>query len=138
VNRLQKTVIAAHKAIYRVSRGRLLGRFGEAPMLLLTTVGRRSGQERTHPLLYVEDGDALVVVASAGGQAAHPAWYLNLVANPAVSVQIGGPRTSRRARTATGEERERLWARVTAVYRTYDEYQARTAREIPIVVLDRA
>jgi deazaflavin-dependent oxidoreductase (nitroreductase family) len=104
----------------------------------LTTVGRRSGKPRTTPLLYVQDGVDLAIVASYGGADVNPAWYLNLEANPSVEVQIRGTREQRRARTAGPDERERLWRKLADVYPSYDDYQRRTDREIPIVVLEPA
>ncbi|MEV4257472.1 nitroreductase family deazaflavin-dependent oxidoreductase [Spirillospora sp. NPDC049652] len=105
--------------------------------LLLTTVGRKSGQERTTPLIYQEDGDDYVVVASKGGADEHPLWYRNLEADPEVKVQVRGDRFTARARTATPEERPRLWKKMTAVWPDYDEYTRKTDREIPVVVLER-
>ncbi|MFC5182382.1 nitroreductase family deazaflavin-dependent oxidoreductase [Actinomadura harenae] len=106
--------------------------------LLLTTVGRKSGEERTTPLIYQQDGDAYVVVASKGGAPEHPLWYLNLEADPEVKVQVKGDRFTARARTATAEERPRLWKKMAAVWPDYDEYTKKTDREIPVVVLERA
>jgi F420H(2)-dependent quinone reductase len=121
---------------YRLSGGRAAGRVPSgAPICLLTTTGRRSGRRRTVPLVYVLDGDDLVVVASRGGMASHPAWYLNLLADPDASVQIGSSTWRVRARDATVAERRRLWAALTAVYPLFASYQERTARRIPVVVL---
>lgn len=106
-------------------------------VLLLTTTGRKSGEPRTMPLIYQPDGDNYVIVASKGGWPNHPLWYLNLVADPSVEVQVKGDRFEARARTAEGEERERLWKLMTATWPQYDEYQAKTDREIPVVVLER-
>ena len=123
-------------AVYRSTGGRVFGRVGKAPILLLTTTGRRSGQPRTTPLLYLRDGDDVAVVASYGGRPSHPAWYLNLQADPDVEVQIGGGRERRVARTATAVERERLWPQLTAMYASYDAYQRKTGRTIPVVLLE--
>lgn len=121
---------------YRLSGGWLGGRFlGGAPVLLLTTVGRRSGQPRTAPLLYLSEGDDLVVVASKGGMSHHPLWYRNLEANPRVEVEIGNQRRTMVARPATATEKAALWPRLVAMYRDYDAYQARTERDIPVVIL---
>lgn len=121
---------------YRLSGGWLGGRFlGGAPVLLLTTVGRRSGQPRTAPLLYLSEGDDLVVVASKGGMSHHPLWYRNLEANPRVEVEIGNQRRTMVARPATATEKATLWPRLVAMYRDYDAYQARTERDIPVVIL---
>ena len=127
----------ANTWIFRASGGRLGNRFfGGAPVLLLTTIGRRSGKPRTAPLIYLEDGDVVVLVASKGGMSHHPTWYLNLVANPDVEVQIGSDVRKLRARTASDEEKTKLWPRLNAVYSHYDEYQARTDRNIPVVICE--
>ena len=122
---------------YRASRGRLGGRFLRgAPVMLLTTIGRRSGEPRIAPLIYLEDGDNVVTVASKGGSARHPLWYRNLQTNPDVEVQIGGDKRWLRARTASAEEKDKLWPRLTMIYPDYDDYQARTDRDIPVVILE--
>jgi deazaflavin-dependent oxidoreductase (nitroreductase family) len=110
---------------------------GFLPTLLLTTIGRRSGQSVVMPLIYGEVDGRYVVVASKGGAPTHPGWYLNLVAQPAVEVQVGADRFRATARTATGEQRARLWQMMAAIYPPYKAYQAKTQREIPVVVLDR-
>jgi F420H(2)-dependent quinone reductase len=140
VNRpLLRAVSRIHAAVYRASRGRLLGRIGKGmPVLLLTTTGRKTGRRRTTPLLYLEDGGRYAVVASVGGAPQHPAWYLNLRADSRATVEIGGRMRAVRAETAGPEERARLWRTATAMYAGYDMYQARTSREIPIVVLTPA
>ena len=122
-------------AIYRATGGRLVGKVGKAGVLLLTTTGRRSGRSRTVPLLYVPDGDAFVIVASQGGHDTHPAWYLNLRANPAATVQIGNRVTNVQAEELTGGARDRLWESLVAVYAGYAEYRTRTSREFPIIAL---
>jgi deazaflavin-dependent oxidoreductase (nitroreductase family) len=109
-----------------------------APILILTARGRRSGEERLKPLIFGEDDGRYVVVASRGGAKHHPSWYLNLSAEPDVQVQIKGDRFRARARTAEGEERERLWRRMAEIWPAYDDYQRKTDREIPVVVLERA
>ena len=106
--------------------------------LLLTTTGRKSGKQYTTPLIYTFDGDNPVIVASQGGTPDNPDWYLNLVANPHVDVQIKGEKFHAHPHTAEGEERERLWKQMTAVWPDYDEYQKKTTRDIPVVVLERA
>jgi deazaflavin-dependent oxidoreductase (nitroreductase family) len=106
-------------------------------VLLLTTTGRKSGNETTTPLIYGLDGDNPVVVASKGGAPEHPGWYLNLSKNPAAHVQIKGEKFAARARDAEGEERDRLWKLMNTIWPHYEEYQEKTDREIPVVVLER-
>ena len=106
-------------------------------ILLLTTKGRKTGEPRTTPLIYEEAGDRYVIVASRGGAPEHPGWYRNLAKNPDVQVQIKGDAFSARARTAAGAERDRLWELATRQWPDYDEYQTRTERQIPVVVLER-
>jgi deazaflavin-dependent oxidoreductase (nitroreductase family) len=108
-----------------------------APILLLTHTGRKSGDEHTTPLIFGRDGDHYVIVASQGGRPVHPNWYENLVAHPEVGVQVKADRFRARARTAEGEERERLWRMMNGIWRHYDEYATRTDRVIPVVVLER-
>jgi len=103
--------------------------------LLLTTRGRKSGLLRRTALFYGKDGDRYIVVASRGGHAKHPAWYLNLEANPEVEVQVGADKFSARAHTATGEERVRLWELMTTIFPTYNSFQKKTKLQIPVVVL---
>jgi len=109
-----------------------------APILILTTRGRRSGEERLKPLIFGEDDGRYVVVASKGGARHHPDWYLNLRADPDVHVQVKAERFPARARTAEGEERARLWERMAEIWPAYDDYRQKTDREIPVVVLERA
>ena len=106
-------------------------------ILLLTTTGRTTGNESTTPLIFGLDGDNPVVVASQGGAPEHPGWYRNLRKTPQVEVQIKGERFAARARDAQGEERERLWALMNGIWPHYEEYQRKTDREIPVVVLER-
>ena len=127
-----------HVRLYRLTGGRFVGRVAKSPILLLTTTGRRSGLPRTTPLLYLQDGTRLAIVASFGGHPTHPVWYLNLAANPEVQVQVGRDRFSATARTADAEERERLWLQVVEMYPGYARYQEKTSREIPVVVLERS
>ncbi|ACY98072.1 MULTISPECIES: nitroreductase family deazaflavin-dependent oxidoreductase [Thermomonospora] len=108
-----------------------------APVLILTTKGRKSGQERKCPLIYQEHQGNYVVVASKGGAPDHPHWYLNLQADPEVRVQVKADKFTARARTAEGAERDELWAKMAAVWPDYDEYQKKTDRQIPVVVLER-
>lgn len=124
-----------HRVMYLLTAGRLVGEVGEARVLLLTTTGRCSGKARTVPLLYVPDGDAFVIVASQGGHDTNPAWYLNLRANPAATVQIGNRLTNIRAEELTGDARARGWKSLVAIYAGYEEYRTRTSREFPIIAL---
>jgi deazaflavin-dependent oxidoreductase (nitroreductase family) len=105
--------------------------------LLLTTRGRRSGRLRRTALIYGRDGDRYVVVGSVGGSARHPAWYLNLTEHPEVEVQVGPERFRATARTATPEEKARLWDQMTSIWPAYEGYQRKTRRDIPVVILDR-
>jgi len=105
--------------------------------LLLTTTGRTSGEQRTTPLIYVRDGDDYVIVASKGGAPQHPGWYRNILKSPEVELQVKDDVFRARARTATGDERERLWRKANEMWPHYDEYQQKTDREIPVVVLER-
>jgi deazaflavin-dependent oxidoreductase (nitroreductase family) len=123
---------------FRATGGRVGGTMMGAPVLLLDHVGAKSGKKRVSPLIYFEDGDDLVVVASKGGVDRHPAWFHNLRARPETEVDV--PRKGRRrvrARVAAGDERERLWPRAVATYKPYAEYQTYTERKIPLVVLER-
>lgn len=115
----------------------LVGGPGPIPTLILTTTGRRSGQPISMPLIYGEENGKYVVVASKGGAPAHPGWYLNLAAHPTVEVQVLADKFRATARTATGEERARLWQTMAAIYPPYNDYQAKTQREIPVIVLER-
>jgi F420H(2)-dependent quinone reductase len=130
-----KPMSAINRWMYRASGGRIGGKLAGAPLLLLTTIGRKSGEPRTTPLIYLTDGEDQVVVASKAGVDHHPLWYTNLVANPDVEVEIGRERTPMRARTATAEEKARLWPKLVAIYPEYQAYQDRTEREIPVVIL---
>ena len=127
-----------HVRRYRETDGEVGGEWNGAPALLLTTTGRRSGEDRTSALIYGQDGDDYLVVASVGGLPNHPAWYHNLRAEPRVSVQVGGDRFEATARTASDDEKPRLWAIVNEVWPNYDVYQSRTERVIPVVVLTPA
>ncbi len=131
-----KAMSALNTWAYRLSGGKIGGRFPRgAPVFLLTTIGRKSGEPRTAPLLYLRDEDRFVVVASKGGMSRHPVWYLNLEANPDVEVELGRERIKMSARRASDEEKARLWSKLVAMYRNYDDYQARTDRDIPVVIL---
>jgi deazaflavin-dependent oxidoreductase (nitroreductase family) len=123
---------------YRETNGEVGHDWQGTKVLLLTTTGRRSGEPRTAPLIYQPHGEAYLVVASKGGAPEPPAWYVNLQANPDVEVQVGDDRFTGRARTATPEEKPEMWKLMTDVWPDYDEYQTKTDREIPVVVLERA
>ncbi len=126
-----------HPWVYRVTGGRIGGRIAGLPVLLLTTKGRKSGQPRTCALTYIPDDDASVVIASYAGEPRHPDWWLNLVADPRAEIQRGGEQLRVRAREAEGEERERFWNEIVRRQSAYAEYQTRTSRRIPVVVLER-
>ena len=130
--------MGAHTFLYRRTGGRLGHSIPgvRGKMLLLDHVGAKSGTKRTSPLLYVEDGQDVVIVASKGGFPKHPAWYHNLMANPDTEVQVGSERRAVHARVATPEERDRLWALAVRAYHGYEDYKVRTDREIPLVVLE--
>lgn len=125
-----------HTSLYGVSGGRLGGKIGKAPVLLLTTRGRKSGKPRTQPLLYPCDGETYGVIASKGGSPMHPLWYLNLRANPLAEITVGSETRRVRARDAEGEERERLWRALADQYSGYDKYAQKTTRRIPVVALE--
>lgn len=127
-----------HRWLFRRSGGRVGGRLIGMPVLLLVTVGRRSGRPHTTALTYLRRGPDIVIIASNGGAQNHPDWFLNLRAHPEVEVDLGRRHLPMRAREATGPEREALWARVVQMNRRYAGYQARTKRRIPIVVLTAA
>ncbi len=145
VRKIIRTMSKVNVAVYRWTGG-LLGskwRVGSAfpwgvPVLLLTTIGRKSGEPRTAPLLYIEDGDDVIVVASQGGLPTNPLWYKNLLANPECEVQIKRHKRKMRARTASPEERARLWPKLVAHYPDFASYEAWTDRVIPVVILEPA
>ena len=127
--------VTMHVAAYRRTGGRIGGSFRGVDTLLLDHVGRRSGKRRTNPLLYIADGDDLVIVASRGGSHKHPSWWLNLRDSPRTTVQVGGERREVVARQADPQEKARLWPRLVEVWPDYEAYQRRTSREIPVIVL---
>jgi F420H(2)-dependent quinone reductase len=130
-------LLGQHARIYRATGGLIGHRFpGLPPFLVLEHVGAKSGRQRKAPLLYFEDGDSYVIVASKGGYPRNPAWYHNLRANPDTTIQVGSRRIPVHARVATPEERPRLWRRAVEVYGSYEDYQRRTRREIPLVILE--
>jgi F420H(2)-dependent quinone reductase len=122
--------------IYRLSRGRIFGNIGTAPVLLLTSIGRRSGQKRTAPVVFLADGDRYVVIGSNAGNQRTPAWSYNLQANPDAEIEIRGSRRAVRARVAEGEERAELWRKVNQMYEGFDDYDAKTSRDIAVFVLE--
>lgn len=126
-----------HVDRYRATDGAEGHDWNGTQTLLLTTKGRHSGEPRTTPLIYGRDGDAFVIVASKGGTDEQPAWYLNLAEDPRVEVQVKGDRFQATARTAGADEKPKLWETMVAHWPAYDEYQERTSREIPVVVLER-
>ncbi|WP_137723234.1 nitroreductase family deazaflavin-dependent oxidoreductase [Prescottella subtropica] len=141
--RIIKWMSRINVTLYRATGGRLGGkwRVGSAfpwgiPVCLLTTTGRKSGQPRTSPLLFLEDGDRIVLVASQGGLPKNPLWYLNIRANPDVTVQIGSRIRTMRARVAADDERAALWPRLVELYADFDTYQSWTDRTIPVVVCE--
>ena len=124
-----------HVALYRLSGGMIGGGAGGRSFLILTTRGRRSGKEYSRPLVYIRDNGRFVVIASNYGKPRHPAWWLNLQAEPHAKVQIGRQVIPVTARAADPEERTRLWSTITERYRNFAEYQQQTTREIPVVIL---
>lgn len=133
---LGRAFIGAHLALYRATGGRIGGTMGSLRVLLLTTTGRRSGQPRTVPLVYFEDGDRLVVIGSKGGDPRDPLWWENLKATPVAMIQIGSETRRVRARLASPDERERLWPRIKQENAFYAGYERKTSREIPVVLLE--
>jgi deazaflavin-dependent oxidoreductase (nitroreductase family) len=132
-----RQVMGWHARIYRATRGVIGHRIpGAPPILLLDTVGAKSGKRRTTPLAYFEDGRDVVVVASKGGHPKHPSWYHNLRAHPDTTVQIANKRREVHARVADPDERTRLWPQAVAIWSDYRSYQERTEREIPLVILE--
>ena len=137
--------VTEHLRLYRESggtEGHLIdsheaGGLGPVTSLLLTTIGRRSGEKHTSPLFYTTAGDAYVIIGSKGGADTHPGWYLNLRANPTAEVQVGREHFTVRAHVATGQEREQLWEQIVQWIPLYGDYQKKTTRELPVVVLEK-
>ena len=123
---------------FRANDGRVGGMFKGVSLLLLHTIGVKSGKERINPLAYQSDGDRYVIFASFAGSPANPAWYHNLVAHPDVTVEVGTDRFPVHARVAEGDERDRLWARQKELVPTFADYQRKTTRPIPVIVLERS
>lgn len=132
-------VTAAHVAAYKATGGRfLLGPLGSSRTVLVDHVGRKSGKRRTTPLLYLADGDDVVIVASKGGSHKHPAWWLNLREMDETEIQLGGEHRRVTVREASTEERARLWPQLVEIWSAYDGYQKRTDRQIPLAILSPA
>jgi deazaflavin-dependent oxidoreductase (nitroreductase family) len=133
-----EVVTSINTKLFRLTNGRIGGSFGKAKILLLHHVGAKSGKERVSPLLYLADGDRLVIVASKGGTNKNPAWFYNLMANPDTLVELAREKRKVHARKANDEERAELWPRLVDMYKSYADYQTYTDRQIPLVILDRA
>ena len=132
---LRRFTSGANRSLYRLTNGVVGGKMGGRPILLLTTIGRKSGKERVTPLLYLPEEDHFIVIVSNWGEANHPMWWLNLQANPRAKIQIGPKIIPVTARQAGPEERQRLWPVITSKYSNYADYQKGTTREIPVVIL---
>jgi F420H(2)-dependent quinone reductase len=124
-----------HAYFWRLTRGRFVDGIGGAPFILLTTKGRKTGRLRTTPVLYLQDGSDLIVVASFGGNDMHPAWYLNLKQSPEAEIVIRGERRRVTSREITREEKKLIWPQLVKLYPQFDVYQQRTSREIPLLRL---
>jgi len=122
---------------FRANNGKVGGQFANIPLLLLTTIGAKSGQPRINPLAYTTDGDRIIILASKAGAPTNPDWYHNLIANPTVTVEIGNERFQAQATMAQGQERERLYAQVLERLPWFADYQQKTSRQIPIIILER-
>ena len=136
MSRLIRAFTDTHVALIRLTNGKLGARVGSVRFCILTTTGRKSGVERHRPLAWFPHADGLVVIASAGGSDHHPAWYRNLVANPLVSVEIDGMDRPMTARTASAAEKAKIWPGIVATAKNFEGYQARTSRNIPVVILE--
>jgi deazaflavin-dependent oxidoreductase (nitroreductase family) len=137
--KIQRRLAALNKVLFRATDGRLGSRYAGAPVLLLDHVGRRTGQLRTNPLIYLDDGPNLVIVASKGGTDEHPHWFHNLMAMKSTEVELpGGVRRPVKPRVTEGAERDALWSRLVELYKPYGTYAKRTDRQIPVVVLEAA
>ncbi|WP_211210942.1 nitroreductase family deazaflavin-dependent oxidoreductase [Sporichthya polymorpha] len=133
---LTKIATKIHVAIFRRTKGRVMGNFDGAPLLVLHHRGAKTGRPRATPVIYLEDGKDLVVVASMGGQDVNPAWYHNLRAHPEIEVDIRGRRRAVRARPATAEEMTALWPRLSRMWPAFEDYKKRTDREFPVFLLE--
>ena len=123
---------------FRANGGKVTGPFEGAPLLLLTTTGAKSGKTRTNPVVYTKDGDRLVIIASKGGAPNSPDWYHNIVANPTVRIELPDETFEAKASVAEGDERDRLFAAQAAMMPAFKEYEQKTSRRIPVVILERA
>lgn len=132
---LQNALTSLHTFVYANTNGAIGGTMMNSPVLLLTSRGRKTNKLRTVPLLYLTDGDDLVLVASNGGATKHPTWWLNLQANPEAQIQLKGTNQRVRAQRASAEEKQRLWPSLVAMYPGYKKYQEITNRDIPVVIL---
>jgi deazaflavin-dependent oxidoreductase (nitroreductase family) len=130
-----KAITAFHESLYRLTGGWAGGRIAGMPVLLLTTIGRKSGEPRTTPLTYFELDGNVVIIASYGGDDRHPQWYQNLACNPSVTIERGKGKESMTARTASADEKQKWWPTITSTYSGYAAYQRRTKRDIPVVAL---
>ena len=136
MNPLMRLGIAGHVKLYRSTQGKKGGVVSGMPVLLLTTTGRKSGQQRTVPLVFIEHEGKRVVAASAAGAPKHPAWYLNLADKPAISVEVGAESYGATARITEGDERALLWQKITEASDIFEGYQKKTDRQIPMIVLE--
>lgn len=134
-DRTVKSLSSLHTLLFRATRGLIGSRLANNDMLLLTTTGRQSGNEHTIPLIYLNDGDDFIVIASYGGRPSDPDWYCNLISDPSAKVSVGGDEVSVAASTMGDEERSVWWPRIVDAYGDYETYQARTSRTIPVVRL---
>jgi len=132
---LIKLWVRAHCMLYRLTNGSIGGRLGESPVLLLTTVGRKSGRQRSNPVIYLPTGRSYAIVASLAGADRHPGWYLNLEASHEADIQVLDQRMHVRAQTVDAARRDQLWPELVAIYPPYAEYQTRTSRVIPVIEL---
>ncbi len=132
---LIRMFLAVHVFIYRLTGGKLMGKFGGNPILLLDMVGRKSGQHRTTPLMYLRDGKNYVITASNSGADTHPGWYFNLKANPKTTIQVMGEKMTVNAQEAPTKERDRLFAQLTAAAPQFKAYEQKTKRTIPMMIL---
>lgn len=137
-NPLQRAFVGLHAGVYRLTGGRLGGKIGRSPVLLLGATGRKSGKRRTIPLVYLPHGDDYAIAASAGGSDRHPAWFRNLEANPDVQLQVGSRHFSARARVLPSDERAPVWASIKERYPNFVGYEKKTEREIPVVLLSES